>query len=73
MPADNKYNRNEGYSPIASFFYIGKKTLKQGYNSLYKANSESLPALCFTLLKLQLPDTNQALKVISLSEMSRSY
>lgn len=22
MPADNKYNRNEGYSPIASIFYI---------------------------------------------------
>lgn len=22
MPADNKFNRNEGYSPIASIFYI---------------------------------------------------
>lgn len=31
MPADNKYNRNEGYSSIASFFYTEKKTLKQGY------------------------------------------
>ena len=74
MPADNKYNRNKGYSPTASFFYIEKKHSSRATNSLYKANSESLPALCFTLLKLQLPDTDQALKVISHNEkMSMSY
>lgn len=67
MPVHNKeYDRNKGYSPVARFFYIIKKKKKKisstSAKPLCKANSNSFLALCFILLKLQLSDTNQALK-----------
>ena len=63
MPVHNKeYDRNKGYSPVARFFYIKKKVSSRSTKPLCKANSNSFLALCFILLKLQLSDTDQALK-----------